>query len=1057
MKVRLTKKFWKRLILVALVTPVLLFSITLTIVYWKQDQIVQNVIKTLNQDFEGEILIDGTHISPFANFPYISIDLENVRIYPNKTGKSRAIVHVKDAYVGFDLFSLIGGNIEFKAIKLNEGKINLIQYENGEFNIARALQSSEESTESTEELKLDLQKISLTNVDISKLNEGNGMLIDAFVHDGNLRFKTNDDHLLIGLKADFLLNVLHNGDSTYLKNKHFSVDISTDLDKITHIVEIDPSKIYLEDALFGMSGTMDIDDDVLLDLEFHGDKPDFDLFIAFAPEELIPTLKRYANEGKVYFDARLTGHAANGKFPMLDAKFGCENAYFKNSFNETKLDELQFKGHFHADDISDLSSMSFSISDISARPEAGLFKGNIIVNNFLAPEIDMQVDADFDLSFLAKFIELENLKKLRGKVNLKMNFHDIIDLENPERTLEQLNQAYYTELKVTNLGFESPDFHLPVEKVNIHASMKGEKAEIHHFDAKIGKSDLHIEGSVSNLPAILHHTDIPVTTTLKVTSNWLDLEELTKTKRNPDEFIAEQIEKFSVDIKFKSSAKAITESPSLPIGEFFIDNLYAKFKFYPHTLHDFHADVIINEQDFRVIDFSGEIDQSDFHFTGKLANYDLWFQEKPQGDTKIEFKIDSKKLILKDLLSYNGVNYLPEDYRNEVLSSFNLKGHADLHFKDSLHSSDIYLDNLTAKMNLHPLKLENFKGRFHVEDEHIIIQNFYGKMGHSSFTTHLNYYYGKDTKIRKRDNYFSIKAPRLDIDELTNYTPPKPNEPVEHDSVFNIYELPFTDMKFDVQIGQVNYHNYKLANLNANLRTTENHYIHIDKLDLEVAGGHISGTGYFNGSNPKAIYLTPDFTFKKLDLDQLMLKFDNFGQDEIVSDNLHGRISGRLTGKIHLHTDMVPIIDDSEIHLDFEVIDGRIDNYGPMHAIADYFQDKNLDRVAFDTLRNRIDMTNGNIKIPAMTINTTLGFLEVSGTQDKHNNMEYFVRVPMKMVTSIAANKLFGKKKEEIDPEQDDEIIRRDPEKKTKFINIKITGTPENYKIALGKDKDRIR
>jgi hypothetical protein len=297
----------------------------------------------------------------------------------------------------------------------------------------------------------------------------------------------------------------------------------------------------------------------------------------------------------------------------------------------------------------------------------------------------------------------------------------------------------------------------------------------------------------------------------------------------------------------------------------------------------------------------------------------------------------------------------------------------------------------------------------------------------------------------------------LDLDELTNYTQPKPNEPVEHDAVFNIYEIPFTDMKFDVQIGQLNYHNYKLANLKANLRTTENHYIHIDKLDLDVAGGHINGTGYFNGSNPKAIYLTPDFTFKKLDLDQLMLKFDNFGQDEIVSDNLHGRISGRLTGKIHLHTDMVPIINDSEIHLDFEVVDGRIDNYGPMHAIADYFQDKNLDRVAFDTLQNRIDMTNGNIKIPAMTINKTLGFLEVSGTQDKHNNMEYFVRVPMKMVTSIAANKLFGKKKEEIDPAQDDEIIRRDPEKKTKFINIKITGTPENYKIALGKDKDRIR
>jgi hypothetical protein len=1055
MKWKPSRKFWKRLILSVLIAPVVLFSLTVTILYWKQDQIVQYVLTVLNEDFEGEIRIEDSHIAPFANFPYLSIDLEHIEIYPDKSGQSEVIVSVKDTYVGFDLWTLMWGDFQIKTIKLSQGDINLIQDKNGELNLAKALQTTKEIEDPSQEFHIDLKRMTLENVDITKLNEENGMLVDAFVSSGTIKFKSTDDHMMIAVNTDFTLNVTNHGKPTYIKNKHISIDTELDLNQSTQLVRIAPSELKLEQASFGMEGTIDLDDNLNLNLEFHGNKPNFDLFIAFAPEELIPTLQRYENKGKVFFDATLKGKAANGHFPKIDAKFGCENAYFTNTFNKKKLDNLQFKGHFKAKNLGDLTTMEFSLSDFSSRPEAGVFKGNLVVKNFVAPEVDLQLDSDFDLAFLAQFLEINDLKKLTGKVQLKMNFHDIIDLEFPERSLEQINQAYFTELKVTNLSFESPDFHLPVKDIDIHATMKGKEAKIHYFNSLIGQSDLHIEGSISDLPAIIHHTDQQVTTTLKLTSKWLDLEELTKTKRNPEQYIHEQVQKFSVDVKFKSSAKAMTESPNLPKGEFFINNLYAKFKHYPHTLHDFKADVLIDEKDFNVIDFSGEIDKTDFHFSGKLANYDLWFMEIPKGDTKIEFSLNSNRLILDNLLTYNGVNYLPEDYSHEELSEIKLLGHAAMHFRDTLHSTDIYIDRLDAKMKLHPLKLEQFKGRFHIEEEHMKVEKFSGKMGHSVFAMDLNYYYGKDPKIRKRDNYFSIQASRLDLDELTNYTPPNPGEPVDHDAVFNIYDVPFTDMKFKLNIGELNYHQYKLKQLKGTLRTKENHYIYIDQLDLDVAGGHISTKGYFNGSNSKKIYLSPEITFRNLHMDQLMLKFDNFGQDEVLSDNIQGKISGKLTGMIHVHTDMVPILDDSEIHIDLEVIDGRLNNYGPMRSLSDYFQDKNLNRIAFDTLRNHIDLKNGNLTVPEMTINTSLGFLVISGKQDKDLNMEYFVRVPFKMVTSAAASKLFGRKKEEIDPDQDDEIIRRDPDKRTAFINIKIAGTPENYKITLGKDKKK--
>ena len=61
---------------------------------------------------------------------------------------------------------------------------------------------------------------------------------------------------------------------------------------------------------------------------------------------------------------------------------------------------------------------------------------------------------------------------------------------------------------------------------------------------------------------------------LNIRSNFLDIEELTSGDKKKSSPIDEQLEKLSLKFTFKSSARAITGSPSLPIGEFYIDDLY---------------------------------------------------------------------------------------------------------------------------------------------------------------------------------------------------------------------------------------------------------------------------------------------------------------------------------------------------------------------------------------------------------------------------------------------------------------------------------------------------
>jgi hypothetical protein len=222
---------------------------------------------------------------------------------------------------------------------------------------------------------------------------------------------------------------------------------------------------------------------------------------------------------------------------------------------------------------------------------------------------------------------------------------------------------------------------------------------------------------------------------------------------------------------------------------------------------------------------------------------------------------------------------------------------------------------------------------------------------------------------------------------------------------------------------------------------------------MEAAGGQFNLSGYFNGSDPKQIYLSPNLTLKDVDLDQLLFKFENFGQDHLVSENLHGKVSSQIKGKIRVYPDLVPDLDESEIHMEVQVLNGRLVNYKPMLMLSDYMGDKNLRNVRFDTLQNRLDITKGKMTIPDMTIESTLGHMELSGTQDMEQNIEYYVRIPWKTVKRAAVYKLFGNKKDKDSIPTDDKIIEVDPTKKIRYLNLKIHGNIDDYKVSLGKDK----
>lgn len=122
--------------------------------------------------------------------------------------------------------------------------------------------------------------------------------------------------------------------------------------------------------------------------------------------------------------------------------------------------------------------------------------------------------------------------------------------------------------------------------------------------------------------------------------------------------------------------------------------------------------------------------------------------------------------------------------------------------------------------------------------------------------------------------------------------------------------------------------------------------------------------------------------------------------------------------------------------------------------MSSYFTDKNLSLVRFDTLKNTLQLKEGDLIIPAMNMNTSLGYFEISGKQNIDLSMDYAVRTPLKVIARAGVQKLFGKKNQD-NSDQIDEIEYQDESKRTRFLNLKIVGTPDNFDISLGKAKSK--
>ena len=600
----------------------------------------------------------------------------------------------------------------------------------------------------------------------------------------------------------------------------------------------------------------------------------------------------------------------------------------------------------------------------------------------------------------------------------------------------------------------------PLEALNGRILLDGDDLRSEGLNVRVGRSDLAMDFAVSHVSALLHHTSAPVDLTVHGESSRLHLAELLALNGKPvdEPWARDTVYDLSFDLDLHTTVDALDNSRYVPTATLDFRHLGFRSAKYPHPIGDISGTITVSDDLLRIEDFGIIVGRNKLSTTLEVDNLGALLDSLRQEPVTHRLSVTSPYFNAKELLVYDGKAFVHDSIEEEVLHDLVFRGSGTLLSNSfTAHGliSDTHIDHFTVRLNDLP-PLRDVDGRIRTDTSgRITLQGLRLAMGHSDLTADLDVLYVQD----HRELEGRITCRQLDVDELAGWTPQA--EPAAHEEAFNLFALAFPDMTLEVDIGRLTHHHRLVEQLRGRIHTRRDHVVQVDTLHFRAAGGTVGLRGRFDGSRPDSIHGHTDMLLRQVDLDQVLFKLDNFGQDFVVHENLHGRVSGTLRIDAHLHPDLAPDLAHTTATADLLIEEGRLTRFAPLHALADLMGDSDLDNVRFGELRNTFTFRDGALHIPEMQVSSTLGYLHLSGRQSVDLDMDYTLRLPLGLVKRASWNLLKSKlrgtgrdRKDEEELEQAEaEIITSQKGPIKGYLTMNITGTPDDYEVKLGKSR----
>jgi hypothetical protein len=474
--------------------------------------------KTINENVNAQIDFNNLNITIFRTFPNVSVSLENITIAGVDEFEGDTLASIASLSVVVDIWALIKGDFVVKSVSVDNPHIKARLLANGNVNWD-IIKSDETGTEQTSaedessEFKLNLEKLEIKNANIVYDNELDDMLAKIENLYLKLSGKLSSNHDVIKLSTQSEAVSVYSKKSPIVSNIALAINGNFDADLENNIFILKENEISINKMAIEADGMIKSSSNgIELDLTYGLKVPSLKSLLGLISTTILSQADDIETQGDLSMNATMKGLFNENSLPVITLALKVKDGYIKYSgFSEAiknidlDLDMILNKNK-DANSVINLSKFGMDVVNNSFS-----ISGKILYP-FTDPEMNFAANGKIDFASLRKCLPLINTP-LNGTFNANVTFAGLFSqIENKQYEKVTLNGA----LSLNNFKMKISGMTSEIDIDNASLTFKPAYCQLNSFDAKMGKSDLHLSGYFENmLPYIFKGSPLKGNLTLK--------------------------------------------------------------------------------------------------------------------------------------------------------------------------------------------------------------------------------------------------------------------------------------------------------------------------------------------------------------------------------------------------------------------------------------------------------------------------------------------------------------------------------------------------------------
>ena len=514
-------KILKKALTISLLTVSSFVILGSVFLYFYQDEIIQRFISEANKQLKAKVNVEKISTNLFDAFPTISIKFNGVKIESTLIGDNTPFLNVGEISFSLNPLDVINGQYTVEGLTIKNGSCHMYVDKVGNINYD-LLQKVNGNSKS--QIGFELSKIGLNNIAYTYKSIYSEIIINGTATKANASITAEGDNFYISTNGKFDIDVIQNKEYKFLENKETLLTTDLVYNTTNKSLEIRPSNLNVNNSDFLVYGKYTFIDERLIELYIENKNSTLKSIASILPTHIEDQLKKYNSNGDVYFDMSLIGALDTKNGPELEVKYGLSNAELIYPDKNISVTNANAEGYFKLKTINNLKTGYIEFNNIKGTLEGNSFTGNLVINDLLAPHLNLKFTGLIDSKALADFLDEKSIESVKGSLDVDISFDGKVNDLKKKETSRNIKTS--GQLIIKDLTIKSAQFKLPISELNGTLLFDNNDVAIDRTEGIYGSSHFKLDGYIKNLFGYLLLPNEVIGIDAELTSRQIDLNEL---------------------------------------------------------------------------------------------------------------------------------------------------------------------------------------------------------------------------------------------------------------------------------------------------------------------------------------------------------------------------------------------------------------------------------------------------------------------------------------------------------------------------------------------------